>query len=43
MRRKINILRGDFDGLEIACWPLVPKFAGSHPAKAVGFLGLYGM
>ena len=21
------------------CWPLVPKFAGSNPAKAVGFLG----
>jgi hypothetical protein len=27
-------------GLEVACWPLVPKFAGSHPAEAVGFLGL---
>jgi hypothetical protein len=26
-------------GLEVACWPLVPKFAGSHPAEAVGFLG----
>jgi hypothetical protein len=25
-----------FGGLEVACWPLVPKFAGSHPA--VGFL-----
>jgi hypothetical protein len=24
--------------LEVACWPLVPKFAGSHTAKAVGFL-----
>jgi hypothetical protein len=23
---------------EVACWPLVPEFAGSHPAKAVGFL-----
>ena len=20
-----------FDGLEVACWPLVPKFAGSDP------------
>jgi hypothetical protein len=20
-----------------ACWPLVPKFAGSNPAEAVGF------
>jgi len=28
-----------FGGLEVACWPLVPKFAGSHPAKAIGFLG----
>ena len=28
----------DFGGLEVACWPLVPKFAGSNPAEAVGFL-----
>jgi hypothetical protein len=28
-----------FDGLEVACWPLVPKFVGLHPAEAVGFLG----
>ena len=28
-----------FSGLEVACWPLVPKYAGSHPAEAVGFLG----
>jgi hypothetical protein len=28
-----------FVGLEAACWPLVPKFAGSHPAEAVGILG----
>jgi hypothetical protein len=26
-----------FGGLEVACWPLVPKFAGSNPAKAVRF------
>ena len=26
-----------FGGLEVACWPLVPKFAGSHPAKAARF------
>ena len=26
-------------GLVVACWPLVPKFAGSNPAEAVGFLG----
>jgi hypothetical protein len=23
----------------LACWPLVPKFAGSDPAEAVGFFG----
>jgi hypothetical protein len=28
-----------FGSLEVACWPLVPKFAGSHPAEAFGFLG----
>jgi len=28
-----------FGGLEVACWPSVPKFAGSHPAEAVIFLG----
>ena len=28
-----------FGGLEVAYWPLVPKFAGSNPAEAVGFLG----
>ena len=26
-----------FGGLEVACWPLVPKFAGSNAAEAVGF------
>ena len=26
-----------FGGLVVACWPLVPKFAGSNPAEAVGF------
>ena len=26
-----------FGGLGVACWPLVPKFAGSKPAEAVGF------
>ena len=24
-------------GLEVGCWPLVPKFAGSNPAEAVSF------
>ena len=27
-----------FGGLEVACWPLVPKFAGSNLAEAVEFL-----
>jgi hypothetical protein len=31
-----NCLSG-FGGLEVACCPLVPKFAGSNPAEAVGF------
>ena len=31
-------IRG-FGGLGVACWHLVPKFAGSNPAEAVGFLG----
>ena len=26
-----------FGGLGVACWPLVPKFAGSNSAEAVGF------
>jgi hypothetical protein len=26
-----------FGGLEDACWPLVPKFAGSNSAEAVEF------
>jgi hypothetical protein len=29
---------GGFGDLEVACWPLVPNFAGSHPAETVGFL-----
>jgi hypothetical protein len=34
-----NLVPRGFGGLEVACWPLVPKFAGSHLAKAIGFLG----
>jgi hypothetical protein len=34
-----SLYLSDFGGLEVACWPLVPKFVGSHPAEAVGFLG----
>jgi len=33
-----NIPGEGFGGLEVACWSLVPKFAGSNPAKAVRFL-----
>jgi len=38
-RHKVNFVTSGFGGLDAACRPLVPKFAGSHPAKAVGFLG----
>ena len=34
-----NCLFNGFGGLGVACWPSVPKFAGSNPAEAVGFLG----
>ena len=33
----VNAVCSGFGGLEVACWPLVPKFAGSNPAEAVGF------
>jgi hypothetical protein len=33
-----DIALSDFGGLGVACWPLVPKLAGSNPAEAVGFL-----
>ena len=32
------VLNCGFGDLGVACWPLVPKFAGSNPAEAVGFL-----
>ena len=28
-----------FGGVGVACWPLVPKFAGSNQSEVVGFLG----
>ena len=31
----INPGESGFGGLEVACWSLVPKFAGSNPAEAV--------
>ena len=30
-------VRRGFSGLEVARWPLVPKFAGSNPTEAGGF------
>jgi len=30
------LLASGFGGLEVACWPLVPNFPGSHPVEAVG-------
>ena len=38
--RKISplIIGRGFVGLEVACWPLVPKFAGSSQVEAVEFL-----
>ena len=35
---RIYYIRIGFGGLEVACWPLVPKFTGSNPTEAVGFL-----
>jgi hypothetical protein len=26
-----------FGGVEVLCWPLEPKFAGSNPAETFGF------
>ena len=34
---KIMSSLSGFGGLEVACWSLVPKFAGSNPAEAVEF------
>ena len=36
IKKGFQILNG-FGGLGVACCPLVPKFTGSNPAKAVGF------
>jgi len=36
----IYIKMSGFGGLGVACWPLVPKFAGSNPAETVGFLSM---
>ena len=37
VRKESKLKNSGFGGLEVACWPLVPKFAGSNPAEAVGF------
>jgi hypothetical protein len=34
---KVNVKGNGFGGLEVACWPLVLKFAGSNLAEAVRF------
>jgi hypothetical protein len=31
------VIIGGFGGLEVACWPLEPKFAGSNPAETAGY------
>jgi len=37
MNSTIPPLLSGFGGLDVAYWLLVPKFAVSHPAEAVGF------
>jgi hypothetical protein len=39
MHVNVTFIHSGFGGLEVACWPLVPKFVGSHLAEAVRFLG----
>jgi len=40
MKSDLLILKfSGFGGLDVAYWPLVPKFAGTHPTKAFGILG----
>ena len=35
MMKNLTDVTGMFGGLEVACWPLVPKFAGSNPVEGV--------
>ena len=37
-KNRLNDVYISFSGLGVACWPLIPKFAGSNPAEAVRFL-----
>jgi hypothetical protein len=39
LKKILTSPKSGFGGLEVAGWPLVPKFAGSHLAEAVEFLG----
>jgi len=39
LKHSVKLRHVGFGDLGVACWPLVPKFAGSNPAEAVGFLG----
>jgi hypothetical protein len=32
-----NSVLSGFSGMGVACWPLVPEYAGSNPAEGVGF------
>ena len=34
--KDINGSKSGFGGLEVASWPLVPKFVGSNPTEAAG-------
>jgi hypothetical protein len=38
---EVTCPEGGFGGAEVACWPLIPKFAGSNPAEAVGFFFVF--
>jgi hypothetical protein len=38
-KQRLRHAKSGFGCLEVACWPLISKFAGSHPAEAVRFLG----
>jgi hypothetical protein len=32
-----TVMSSGFGGQEVACWPMVPKFAGLHPAETIEF------
>jgi hypothetical protein len=37
--QEVSFVISGFCDLEVACWPVVPKFVVSHPAAAIGILG----